>query len=558
MFKYWSYSLRLDEARDGEELLNDGLDVSISLLRDLELSSDSLENIRVLGSNVIKISSLEGLDVRGGDLIEVSSNTSIENAHLLLRGHGNVLLLLDELGEFLTSQEKLLGGGIEIGTELGESSDLSELGKIKLDGTRHLLHGLDLSSGSDTGDGETDVNGRSDTLMEKIRFQEDLSISNRDDIGGDISRKITSLSLNNGQSGQGTSTVGFVHLGCSFQKAGVQVEDISGVSLTTWRSSKEERHLSVGDGLLGEIIIDDESVLAVISEVLTNSAAGVRGQELERSRVGGSSGDDAGVVHSLFGLKDSNNVGDGGSLLTDGGVDAVELLLGVILVEVLLLIDDGIDGDGSLTSLSITNDELTLSSTNRDEGIDTLEASLHGLVDRLSGDDTRSLKLNTLFLIGLNRAKTINGVTKGVDNTAKHALTNWDIDNGTSSLDNITFLDLSIVTKDDNTNIISLQVKGHTLDTGGELNHLSGLNLHETEYTSDTITNGNNSTKFFEVSLNIKQEITYNLVDSGNLRLEDGNSVTNGRFSGGGSLSGLKECLLAIKVLSELGQHFLL
>ena len=168
MFKYWSYSLRLDEARDGEELLNDGLDVSISLLRDLELSSDGLENIRVLGSNVIKIGSLEGLDVRGGDLIEVSSNTSIENAHLLLRGHRNVLLLLDELGEFLTSQEKLLGGGIEIGTELGESSDLSELGKIKLDGTRHLLHGLDLSSGSDTADGINVVNGRSDTLMEKI------------------------------------------------------------------------------------------------------------------------------------------------------------------------------------------------------------------------------------------------------------------------------------------------------------------------------------------------------------------------------------------------------
>jgi hypothetical protein len=39
----------------------------------------------------------------------------------------------------------LLGGGIKIGTELGEGSDLSVLGKIELHGTRHLFHCLNLS-----------------------------------------------------------------------------------------------------------------------------------------------------------------------------------------------------------------------------------------------------------------------------------------------------------------------------------------------------------------------------------------------------------------------------
>ena len=48
---------------------------------------------------------------------------------------------------------------------------------------------------------------------------------------------------------------------------------------------------------------------------------------------------------------------------------------------------------------------------------------------------------------------------------------------------------LPIVTKDDNTNIISFQVEGHTLDTGGELDHLTGLDLGETENSGDTITN---------------------------------------------------------------------
>lgn len=162
------------------------------------LSSNGLENVGVLGTEVLEVSALEFTNVGGIDLIEETSDTGVENAHLLLSGHGNVLVLLDELSKLLTSLKELLGGGIKIGTELGESSDLSVLSQIELHGTGHLLHSLNLGSGSDTGDGKTDVNGRSDTLVEKIGLQEDLSISNGDNVGGDISGKITSLSLNDG------------------------------------------------------------------------------------------------------------------------------------------------------------------------------------------------------------------------------------------------------------------------------------------------------------------------------------------------------------------------
>lgn len=66
--------------------------------------------------------------------------------------------------------------------------------------------------------------------------------------------------------------------------------------------------------------------------------------------------------------KDLHNVGDGGSLLADSDVDAVKLLgvLSVGVVEGGLLVDDGIDGDGSLSSLSVTNDELSLATTDGD------------------------------------------------------------------------------------------------------------------------------------------------------------------------------------------------
>lgn len=48
-----------------------------------------------------------------------------------------------------------------------------------------------------------------------------------------------------------------------------------------------------------------------------------------------------------------DNLGDGGSLLTDGDVDAVQLLLLILSVVETLLVDDGINGNGGLTSLPV-------------------------------------------------------------------------------------------------------------------------------------------------------------------------------------------------------------
>ena len=62
----------------------------------------------------------------------------------------------------------------------------------------------------------------------------------------------------------------------------MEIEDVSWVGLSSWRSSQKEGHLSVSDGLLGQIVVDDETVLSVISEELSDSASGVRSQELKR------------------------------------------------------------------------------------------------------------------------------------------------------------------------------------------------------------------------------------------------------------------------------------
>ena len=130
-----------------------------------------------------------------------------------------------------TTVKGLLRGSVQIGTELGEGSDFTVLGQEELQGTGDLLHGLELGSGTDTGHRQTDVDSRSDTLVEELGFQEDLAIGDGNDVGWDIGRHITTLSLDDRKGSQRATTVLVAHLGSTLEKTGVQVEDITRVSL---------------------------------------------------------------------------------------------------------------------------------------------------------------------------------------------------------------------------------------------------------------------------------------------------------------------------------------
>lgn len=153
-----------------------------------------------------------------------------------------------------------------------------------------------------------------------------------------------------------------------------------------------------------------------------------RSKVLQRSGLRGSSSNDDGVLQGVVLLKGLDKLSDGGTLLTDGNVDTVELL-GLIVGGVdALLVKDGIKSDGSLTSLTITNDQLTLTTTDGNHGVDGLETSLDRLVDGTTRQDTRGLELSTSLDLGVEGALSINGVTKSVNDTAQKLGTNRNID----------------------------------------------------------------------------------------------------------------------------------
>lgn len=160
-------------------------------------------------------------------------------------------------------------------------------------------------------------------------------------------------------------------------------------------------------------------------DVLTTSE---RSNVLQGSGLRGSGGNDDRVLHGVVLLEGLDELGNGGTLLTDGDVDAVELLGLVVGVVPALLVEHGVEGDGSLSGLTVTNDQLTLTTADGNHGVDGLETSLDRLVDGLAGQNAGGLELSTALLLGVEGALAVNGVTEGVDDTAEQLGTDGNVD----------------------------------------------------------------------------------------------------------------------------------
>ena len=101
-----------------------------------------------IGTNLVKEGLLGSLDVSEelllelGDLgrvdfVQESPDTAVDDGHLLLNGHGDVLALLEQLSQPHAPVQQLLGGRVKIGPELGESCNLESVAMVSTDSTHH-------------------------------------------------------------------------------------------------------------------------------------------------------------------------------------------------------------------------------------------------------------------------------------------------------------------------------------------------------------------------------------------------------------------------------------
>mmetsp|Transcript_77394 Transcript_77394/g.90181 ORF Transcript_77394/g.90181 Transcript_77394/m.90181 type:complete len:423 (-) Transcript_77394:505-1773(-) len=317
------------------------------------------------------------LDVLELDVVEVSVQAGVQRHDGVHEVRG--LLLVEQSHETGTTDH---GDGLHLLSTDGIGGELAVLSEDTLQLASNTLHGDVLSGRSDTGHGQTNVDGGALTTSEQLRVKVNLAVGDGNHVGDDVSRHVVGQGLHNGQSCHGTATLSGGEHGSTLQQTRVQIEDITGVRLTTRGTAEQQRQLTVGNGLLGQIVVNAQAVTATVHEVLTHGHTGVWGKELQTSRLGSCGSHDRRVLQCTVRLQQAVNTGDVGATLANRHVNGNDGILRQNLLVHSHLVDDGRDGNRRLTRLTVTDNQLTLATTNGNHRVDGLEASEQIVVHR--------------------------------------------------------------------------------------------------------------------------------------------------------------------------------
>ena len=332
-----------------------------------------------------------------------------------------------------------------------------------------------------------------------------LAVGDRDHVGRDVGRDVALLRLDERQGRERAAAVGIGELAGALEQARMQVEDVAGIRLASGRTAQRERHLAIGDGLLGEVVVDHEDMPAwmlgiggvslgvVVHEELADGGAGHRGDVLHGGGIRGSGRHDDGFVERAVRGERLADGGHRGRLLADGHVDAHHI--GVTLV------DDRIDGDGRLAGLAVADDELALAAADGRHRVDGDKAGLDGLADGLARHDAGRLELDGAAMGALDRAEAVDGLAERVHHAAEHGAADGDVHDAAGAGAQVALLDRVDLAEEHGTDLRRVEVLGEPVDglaggRAGELEQLAGHGGAKPAHMGDAVAHADDKRGF--------------------------------------------------------------
>ena len=279
----------------------------------------------------------------------------------------------------------------------------------------------------------------------------------------------------------------------------MEIEDVTRVRLAPRRPSQNQRQLAVRLRLLGEIVVHDQRVLALPHEVLGQRGRGVRSDVLHRRGVGRVGGHDDRVLHRAVLAERLDDAADLTGALPDRAVDADDV--GVFLV------DDRVDGDGRLARATIADDQLALTTPDRNHRVDGLDPRLHRLADRLTLHDTGSHDVDLpRTLDPVDRSVAVLRGPERIHDPAQVAGADRDVEHAARAADLVTLVQAGPVTHDDRTDVVLFEVqreRGHGVTRGGgrDLEHLRRHRLRQAIDAGDSVSYLENFTDLLRLEL---------------------------------------------------------
>ena len=236
---------------------------------------------------------------------------------------------------------------------------------------------------------------------------------------------------------------------------------------------------------------------SIIAKKFAHSRSGIGSDKLQGCGITGIGGNHNGVIHGAMILKGFNNFSHRRCPLTNSYVDTDDIFT--------LLIDDGIQGQCRFAGLAIANDQLALSATDGNHGIDGLQPGCKRFFYRLAGHYTGGFPFDQRKGIRLNLTPAIQWLTQGINHATDHGLTGRYRGNSIRSLYQITFFDYRIFAEKYDTNVVFLQIEHHSDDFMGEFYQLPGHYFFQAMDAGNPIPNHQNgsylvSVRFFLIS----------------------------------------------------------
>ena len=105
-------------------------------------------------------------------------------------------------------------------------------------------------------------------------------------------------------------------------------------------------------------------------------------------------------------------------------------------------------------------------------------------------DDARRFNVSNVTRRGFDWALAVQRVAQTINNATQQLWANWNVNDGVGALNSVTFFNVTVGTKDNNTYVVAFQVQRHPHDTTREFDHLTRLNIVQTINAGDTVTDG--------------------------------------------------------------------
>ena len=265
----------------------------------------------------------------------------------------------------------------------------------------------------------------------------------------------------------------------ALQQARVQVEDVARVGLAARRTAQQQRHLPVGVGVLGEVVVHAQRVAAVVEEVLAHRAARVGRHELDRRGLIRGGGDDDRVFERAVFVECLRERDDGRHALADRDVHRDDAGVAVV--------DDRVDRDRGLAGLTVADDQLALAAADRDHRVDRLQAGLHRFLHRLALHDAGSLELGRAGLGGVHVTLAVQRASERIDDPPEQGLADGDLEQPAGALDGVALGDPLPFAEQHRADVVGLEVERKARDPVGQLEHLEGHAVLQAVQTRDAV-----------------------------------------------------------------------